>query len=944
MRKLALLFLFFVFFNHVFSQVAINNTGADANEHAILDISSTDKGMLIPRVNTTQRTAMANTLVAADDGMMVYDNETKSFWVWVWESGSGLWEDLYGADDDFYRVPGTNPPYDINDDIYTMGKVAVGYIPGPPYDNGAQLDVLIGTANNPHIGVRTKAINGLPNDIYAYNFFDESNTNTNHYGMYNHFHYGGSYTYGLSNHFELGAVIVNSYTYGVENIFSGPFAVNSFGVSNTFNQCNGNKTGFYNNIISLGHADERVSGLDNYFSGNAAANRSFGVNNDVSSTGTGSKTGVQTVFRSSATGDTLFGARNIFQDGSSGYHYGSYNEFSGDGTHVGSYYEFSGGGTHVGISTSGVNTGMMISGTGVGVTNYISGSGTMYGVQNSIGNPSTGEYSYGVFNELGISDGVTYGTYNEFTGSAPGVTVTAYGTYNDFTFLNTGFTNVSGDMYGTYTVIEDTISNSGNRYGEYVTISNIAGGTHYGLYCNVLKPGSFAGYFLGTVAVGTTNSNMYSFPASRGTSGQVMQTNGSGNLLWVDASDMGSDDADFYEVGSNTPPDDIGNDIYTFGNVIIGSNMTPVARLHVEDGRVEFTGTTDASGTPGSGVLEIGNSLRIDNDEIITNTGSPLLLQYGNGGDLTVDNNTLVVDASANRVGIGTLAPIDRFHVSGGRVEFTNTNDASGTAGTGVLEIGNTLRIDGDEIITNTNSILYLQNDNGGDLRVDNNTFIVDASANRVGIGTTAPSEILEVANASHGYGRMVVSDGNGTNRSALLLVSPTSTVDYARIEAYKYPIGGGSGRTLQINTAGHGNVVSGGHILPQSDKGYDLGSSSYAWDDIYYDDLHNMGAAAFTDRKVTEELLRYEPKPKPAGAYDEKTEKGLKELDPNSLPPDLKDGYDILTDEMTTNNNKANYEQQLQSEKLKKENEQQQEKIRLLEEPSWNIEQLINK
>lgn len=60
------------------------------------------------------------------------------------------------------------------------------------------------------------------------------------------------------------------------------------------------------------------------------------------------------------------------------------------------------------------------------------------------------------------------------------------------------------------------------------------------------------------------------------------------------------------------------------------------------------------------------------------------------------------VNAGTNRVGVGTAAPVDRFHVSGGRVEFTNTNDASGATGSGVLEIGNTLRIDGNEMITNT--------------------------------------------------------------------------------------------------------------------------------------------------------------------------------------------------------------------------------------------------
>jgi hypothetical protein len=87
-----------------------------------------------------------------------------------------------------------------------------------------------------------------------------------------------------------------------------------------------------------------------------------------------------------------------------------------------------------------------------------------------------------------------------------------------------------------------------------------------------------------------------------------------------------------------------------------------------------------------------------------------------------------------------------RFQVlDNGRIEMSGTNDASGAANTGVLEIANSLRIDGNEMITNTATTLYLQNDNNGDLRVDNSTLMVDASLNRVGVRTTAPTYELDV-------------------------------------------------------------------------------------------------------------------------------------------------------------------------------------------------------
>lgn len=64
--------------------VAINATGAVPAASAMLDISSTSMGLLIPRMTTAQRTAIA----APSTGLQVYDTSTGSFWyydgaVWV---------------------------------------------------------------------------------------------------------------------------------------------------------------------------------------------------------------------------------------------------------------------------------------------------------------------------------------------------------------------------------------------------------------------------------------------------------------------------------------------------------------------------------------------------------------------------------------------------------------------------------------------------------------------------------------------------------------------------------------------------------------------------------------------------------------------------------------------------------------------------------------------
>ncbi len=54
--------------------IGIGTTSPDSN--AILDIASTSKGILIPRMSTTQRTQINNPVV----GLLVFDTDTESFW------------------------------------------------------------------------------------------------------------------------------------------------------------------------------------------------------------------------------------------------------------------------------------------------------------------------------------------------------------------------------------------------------------------------------------------------------------------------------------------------------------------------------------------------------------------------------------------------------------------------------------------------------------------------------------------------------------------------------------------------------------------------------------------------------------------------------------------------------------------------------------------------
>ncbi len=91
MKKIVTLLLFICFFasKNYAQNVAINATGAVPVASAMLDITSINSGILIPRMSTAQKLAIA----APATGLKVYDTTTNTFWwfngiVWVEQLGT----------------------------------------------------------------------------------------------------------------------------------------------------------------------------------------------------------------------------------------------------------------------------------------------------------------------------------------------------------------------------------------------------------------------------------------------------------------------------------------------------------------------------------------------------------------------------------------------------------------------------------------------------------------------------------------------------------------------------------------------------------------------------------------------------------------------------------------------------------------------------------------
>jgi hypothetical protein len=115
--------------------VAINVTGAEPDNSAMLDVSSTEKGILIPRMTETQRTAISSPA----KGLLVYQNDgTEGFYYYDGSAWTRLANGIYTETDPIFGVSAAHGITSTNitnwNAAYGWGNHAglyrpIGYVP-----------------------------------------------------------------------------------------------------------------------------------------------------------------------------------------------------------------------------------------------------------------------------------------------------------------------------------------------------------------------------------------------------------------------------------------------------------------------------------------------------------------------------------------------------------------------------------------------------------------------------------------------------------------------------------------------------------------------------------------------------------------------------------------------------------------------------------------------
>jgi len=477
MKKIFFLLKTIFIFSVVYAQqgVAITTDGSSPDNSAMLDIKSTSKGILIPRMTAAQRTAIASPV----NGLLIYQTDGNAGFYYY---NGNAWASLNAAAGPLtgWSTTGNNGTDSSVNFIGTLdSKPLLGKV------NGEQVFYFSPTKTVTSIGYQAGKIdNGIFNTFLGYQA-GFSNTSS---GM-NHFigsQAGYSNTTGSNNLFE-GWRTGYSNTTGSYNLFIGDQA----GYSNTTGGMNifiGRMSGIYNTNSS------------NLFLGNFTGSNNTGSSNMFigHSSGTVNSTGNSNHFIGYEAGYlNSTGTENHYEGFKAGHQNstGSFNHFSG---HNAGFYNKTGNNNFfIGYEAGNSNT----------TASY------NHFVGNQAGLNTTGMSNFFEGFQAGYNN--TNGTLNYFSGMQAGYYNTA--SQNHFVGFQAGFNNTTGqnNHFAGFSAGTYNTTGSDNQFDGYTAgYSNTTGSQNYfsgsgaGYKNSVGQNNTYIGYQAGHEAVNAVSNVM----------------------------------------------------------------------------------------------------------------------------------------------------------------------------------------------------------------------------------------------------------------------------------------------------------------------------------------------------------------------------------------------------------------------------------------------------
>ncbi len=528
-----------------FAQVAVNTDGTNPNGSAMLDVKSTDKGLLIPRMTAAQRDAISTPA----QGLMVFVTDDNSFYYYdgsTWQAvgrGTSGWDmnsSIVYADSTHPVVIGnttTAGTFEVVTDkatgTYTTDRCTGGtasaleyqasYVPAHAFDDD-QFSLWRNNGSMP-VWIQYDLGGGNEKAIARYRLywagadlgftpqdwqFQASNDGTSWTTLDSRT--GETWTNGVWKEFTLSNI--THYRYYRVNITQNNGASNNGVYLDEIEM----QEMIYSNHPTLFVADNKVGigtespaatldvkGSLKYADGTQSTGNILTTDADGNATWANGDT--LNVAGWTKSGDTIYNTTanvgigtstpnaklNIYNSSadtavsivnsssSSTDHYGNYTELGGTGT-----------GTQYGAEQYITNSG---SGKHYGTYNHLigAGTGTQYGTYQYIDNSGNSTH-YGTYNQLtGTGTGTQNGNYQVINNSGNGYHI---GTINELSGTGAGtqygaeqyITNSgSGKHYGTYNQLTGT--GTGGQYGSYNSIDNLGGSFHVGTYNQLIGAG-----------------------------------------------------------------------------------------------------------------------------------------------------------------------------------------------------------------------------------------------------------------------------------------------------------------------------------------------------------------------------------------------------------------------------------------------------------------------